>query len=90
MVLISVSNRPSVLGLVIMIPAISSLRSGLSDSTSMRPFSSDFTSTTSRPQTAADAGLVPWALSGTITLVRLKSPRCMWYVRMIIKPVSSP
>ena len=37
----------------------------------------DFTSTICKPQTAALAGLVPWALSGTITFVRLRSPRCM-------------
>ena len=56
----------------------------------MRPFSLDFTSTTSRPQTAAEAGFVPWALSGTMTLVRARSPRRMWYERMTIRPVSSP
>ena len=90
MVLISVSNRPSVLGLVIMMPATSSVSSGFRASTSIRPFSRDFTSTTSRPQTAAEAGFVPWALSGTITLVRLRSPRLIWYCRMSIRPVSSP
>ena len=43
-------------------------------STSIEPLGLDFTSTTSRPATIADAGLVPCAVSGTMTLVRLVSP----------------
>ena len=45
--------------------------------TSTRPSAFDFTSTISSPHTAALAGLVPWALSGTIIRVRFKSPRDM-------------
>ena len=64
-------------GFVIIMPATVSSSSGFSASTSTRPFSSDFTSTISRPQTAAEAGFVPWALSGTMTFVRFRSPRIM-------------
>ncbi len=69
---------PSVLGLVIMMPAMVSSSSGLRSSTSIEPLGFDFTSTTSSPATIADAGLVPWAESGTISFVRLLSPRDSW------------
>ena len=44
-------------------------------SRSTRPLVFDFTSTISNPHTAAEAGLVPCALSGTITFLRCMSPR---------------
>ena len=39
---------------------------------------------------AAVAGLVPWALSGTMILVRFLSPRASWYCLMSSTPVNSP
>ena len=68
---------PTVLGLVIMMPATVSSSRGLRSSTSIDPLGRDLTSTTSRPLTIAEAGFVPWAVSGTMTFVRLRSPREM-------------
>ena len=39
---------------------------------------------------AAVAGLVPWALSGTMIFVRFLSPRASWYCLMSSTPVNSP
>ena len=47
------------------------------------------TSTGSRPQKAAVAGLVPCAESGISTFVRV-SPRERWYAAIIMIPVNSP
>ena len=78
------------MGFVIIIPAMSSPSRGFRDSTSTRPLAPDFTTTVSSPQTAAEAGFVPCALSGTMTLVLALSPRLMWYSLISIRPVSSP
>ncbi len=83
-------ENTNVLGLVIMIPAIVSSSNGSSFVTSIVPSGVEGTSTISNPHTAALAGFVPWALSGTITLVRFKSPRLMWYCLINIRPVNSP
>src|SRR6267143_488045 len=56
------SNMPSVFGTVIMNAATSGPRVRASASTSTSPFGSDFTSTTSYPAIAVDAGLVPCQL----------------------------
>ena len=87
------SNSPSVLGLVIIMAAIVSpsvSRSWRKSSTSTVPSALLFTSTTSKPHTAADAGLVPCAESGTITFVRFSSLRLSCQPFIIINPVSSP
>lgn len=54
-------------------PAISSDNNSFKASTLTVPSSFDWTSKTSNPATATLAGLVPWALSGIMIFVRLKS-----------------
>ena len=49
------------------------------------------TARTLKPMSAAVAGLVPWALSGTITTVRVRaSPRASSAARIAIMPHISP
>ena len=68
------SKTPTVFGLVIMNTAIWSSSWRRRSSMSSVPVGSVFTVTVSKPAIVALAGLVPWALSGTSTLVRF-SPR---------------
>jgi hypothetical protein len=70
----SFSKIPKVFGLVSIIPATSSDRAAFNCSKSTVPSGVDLISIISNPQMVALAGLVPWAESGTITFVRLKSP----------------
>ena len=53
------------------------------------PSGPDLTSTTRKPLSAALAGLVPWAESGTSTSVRLSS-REWWKAAIIRSAVHSP
>ena len=69
------SNSPSVEGRVSMKTQVRSSTSPLRASTSTLPSESDGTVTTSSPAIAADAGLVPWALSGMSATVLALSPR---------------
>ena len=73
------SNSPSVLGSVIISPARSSPTENRSASRSVLPFASDGSVTTSKPHMLAVAGLVPCALSGMSTLLRL----CFASIKMI-------
>ena len=84
------SNSPRVLGLVSMSPAVSLPAAALSASRSTPPWAFEGTDTTVKPAMAAEAGLVPWAESGTIILVRARSFRDRWYARISISPVYSP
>ncbi len=70
------SNSPSVLGLVIMQTAVSGPTTLRSSAGSTRPLSSVLSESTLKPTIAAEAGLVPCAVSGTITTLRCGSPRC--------------
>ena len=72
------SNNPRVLGRVIITPARSSPTSPRNATRSVLPSASEGRVTTSNPAIAADAGLVPWALSGMAILVRPASPRARW------------
>ena len=83
------SNRPRVLGLVIMNAATSVSRTFSSASRSTRPSGLLATVVTSNPASRTDAGLVPWAASG-MTTRRRGSLRASWWARMISSPVSSP
>ena len=65
------SKMPTVFGLVIMNTAIWSSSFASKSSMSTPPLVRVFTVTVSKPAIAALAGLVPWALSGARTLVRL-------------------
>ena len=85
----SSSKSPNVLGLVSMIPATSSSSTAWSASTSTQPRRSLGTVTTSKPPSVTDAGLVPWAESGMITLCRV-CPLASNQARMSSSPVSSP
>jgi hypothetical protein len=72
------SNSPSVLGLVIIRPAICGPRSATtwrSAARSMLPRASDGSSITSSPAMVTVAGLVPWAELGISTWLRPASPR---------------
>ena len=72
------------------IPAISGESKVFKSSTLTVPSSFDLTSKMSNPATATLAGLVPWALSGIIIFVLLKSFRERWYSFIIHKPNNSP
>ena len=85
-----VSKRPRVLGRVIITPARSGPETARRALRSTLPCSSDANSTTSKPAMAAEAGLVPWALSGIATLVRVVSPLARWWARIINIPPNSP
>ena len=76
MVLICVSNRPSVFGLVIMNTAVSSPSFARRSSRFTNPFAPLLTVTVSNPASAALAGFVPCAESGTSTFVRCSSAPC--------------
>ena len=56
----------------------------------MPPSGLEGTLTQVKPAMTAVAGFVPWAESGTMILVRLWSPRALWYCLMSSTPVSSP
>ena len=84
------SNRPRVLGFVSIRPAVSGPAAARSASRSTPPRALEGTATTVNPAMAADAGLVPWAESGTRILVRAASPRDWWYRRISKRPVYSP
>ena len=84
------SNKPSVLGSVIISPARSSSTDARSASRSVSPLASDGSVTTRKPAIAADAGFVPCAESGISTFLRLASPRSRWYARAMSIPASSP
>ncbi len=66
-------------GLVIMQTAVSGPHTLRISSTSTRPRSSLCSEITLNPHIAADAGFVPCAVSGTITLSRAVSPRSLKY-----------
>ncbi|MFQ9491901.1 MAG: hypothetical protein ACLR0N_14025 [Bilophila wadsworthia] len=71
------SNRPSVFGFVIMIPAQSSSIRAATSSTVRMPSGPSGTFTDEKPHRAALAGLVPCAVSGMSILVRvLPCARC--------------
>ena len=72
------SNRPRVLGLVSMSPAVSGPAAARRASRSTPPWELEGTLTTVKPHMAAEAGLVPWAESGTRITVRPVSPRLWW------------
>ncbi len=75
------SNRPSVLGLVSIMPARCAPCSWQADSSAARstfPRASEGISTTRSPTMAEVAGLVPCAESGTKTTLRALSPRSRW------------
>ncbi len=83
------SNSPRVLGLVIMQTAVSGPTTARKSSGSTRPAASDLSDTTLNPTIAADAGLVPWAVSGTTTTLRPVSPRALKYAFAMRSAVSS-
>ena len=83
------SNRPRVLGLVIMKAATSVSSTFSSAARSTRPSGLLATVVTSNPASRTEAGLVPWAASG-MTTRRRGSLRASWWARMISSPVSSP
>ena len=70
--------------------ATESSMSDFSESRSTMPSASEATSTVSNPVTVAEAGLVPWAESGTMTFVLFVSPRLSCHALIIISPVCSP
>jgi glycine dehydrogenase subunit 2 len=72
------SKMPSVLGLVSISPAVSGPTARFSAVRSTQPSGLEGMETTVRPAIAAEAGLVPWAESGTMTFVRALSPRSLW------------
>ena len=74
----SFSNTPRVFGLVIITAATVPSSRAAKSPTSTVPSALLRTVTTSSPHAAADAGLVPWALSGMRTRVRWVSPRAAW------------
>ena len=84
-----VSNSPRVLGCVSMKAARPSPAAACSASRSVLPDASEGSSTSLKPAIAADAGLVPWALSGTSTSRRSPSPLARWYARAMSIPASS-
>ena len=90
MVSICVSNRPNVLGLVIMNTAVSSPSLAFKSSRSTRPLAALLMVTVSKPARAAEAGLVPWAESGTSTLRRCVSPFSRKYFAATNSAVNSP
>jgi hypothetical protein len=63
------SKTPQVLGLVIMSAAVVSSTISRSSSTATQPCSSSPTSTALKFAIEAVAGFVPWAVSGTMTVV---------------------
>ena len=81
---------PTVLGLVSMSPAVSAPTAWRRASTSTQPSGPEGMFTTVKPAMTAEAGLVPWAESGTMILVRAVSFRCVWYALMSSRPVNSP
>ncbi len=85
-----VSNSPRVFGLVSMIAATSSPSTSLSASGETRPSSSEVSTVTSQPQRATDAGLVPCAVSGTITRLLAVSPCESCHARKTRSDVNSP
>ena len=76
-------------GLVTMMPAVSSSMSAATVAGSSMPRSSEGTATARKPQSAAEAGLVPWAVSGMRILCRWL-PRWRWQAWKMSMPVSSP
>src|SRR5665647_1763942 len=68
------SKIPTVFGLVSMRPAVSGPTALRSRSRSTQPFLLEAILITVKPAIAAEAGLVPWAASGTIILSRLVLP----------------
>ena len=78
------------LGLVSMRPAVSGPTAWRRASRSTPPWGLEGMDTTWNPAMVAEAGLVPWAASGTRILVRALSPRDWWYLRMRSRPVYSP
>jgi hypothetical protein len=68
------SNRPQVLGLVIITPAMSGPSRAVSAARSTRPSGVAGMFSMAKPAKAAVAGLVPWALSGT-SMIRRVTPR---------------
>jgi len=83
------SKTPSVFGLVIIRAATSSVMASATTCGSRMPLGPLLSSRTLKPLSALEAGLVPWALSGTSTVWRgLPWARCQ--ARTIIRPVSAP
>ena len=85
-----VSNKPRVLGRVIITPARFGPATSRRASRSTLPSLSDASSTTLKPAMAAEAGLVPWALSGIATVVRSLSSLARWWARIMSIPPNSP
>ena len=56
----------------------------------MLPMLSEGRVTISNPPIVAEAGFVPWALSGTNITLRPVSPRSSWYALIIRTPANSP
>ena len=69
------SNRPSVFGLVSIMPRTVSSHAALSAARSTLPRASDGICTICSPIMPAEAGFVPCAESGISILIRLASPR---------------
>ena len=85
------SNSPQVLGLVSMIAATSGASAALTASALTFPSSPAGTGRTEKPISAAVAGFVPWAESGTSTTRRASaSPRASIAALIAIMPQSSP
>ena len=83
-------EEASVVGWVNMTPARSSSASARTASRSMSPPDVEGTETTWKPAMAAEAGFVPWAVSGMSILRRLPSPRASSAARRVRTPASSP
>ena len=83
------SKIPRVFGFVSMIAATSSPIAARTASGWRRPSGPEASWTTSYPLSAAEAGLVPWAVSGRSTL-RRGFPFDSWYARITMSPQSSP
>ena len=85
------SNRPHVFGLVSITAATSGPSFALNASRSTRPSSVPGTSSTMKPAATAVAGLVPCALAGTSTRLRLSaSPRAASAALIASMPQNSP
>ena len=74
----SFSKSPTVLGLVSISPAVSGPQAARRASRSTSPSGVEGMFLTVNPARAAEAGLVPWAESGTRITVRPVSPRLWW------------
>ena len=84
------SNKPPVFGFVNINPAVFSFTNSLRSSMFTIPLTSVDTSTTLKPAIFAEAGLVPWAESGTIISVLLVKLFSSKYFLIINNPVNSP